>query len=147
MPKLHWEDLNPGDVFWGATESADREEMLDYARRNDPLPFHLDEEAAKASQFGGLIASGSYVITLWYRTSVPVLADIELLGGLEWLVKLKAPVRPDDQVRLRIEMIDKAPSRKPGRGYITIMNELFNQDDELVFTCEAKLMVGTRQSS
>ncbi len=144
MTKLHWEDLNLGDVFWGATVAADREEMLDYARRNDPLPFHLDEEAAKASQFGGLIASGSYVITLWYRTSVPVLADIELLGGLEWLVKLKAPVRPDDQVRLRIEMIDKAPSSKPGRGYITILNELFNQDDTLVFSCEAKLMVGTR---
>jgi len=144
MAKLHWEDLNLGDVFWGATVGADREEMLDYARRNDPLPFHLDEEAAKASQFGGLIASGSYVVTLWYRTSVPVLADIELLGGLEWLVKLKAPVRPDDQVRLRIEMIDKAPSSKPGRGYITILKELFNQDDTLGFSCEAKLRVGTR---
>jgi hypothetical protein len=51
--KLYFEDLEEGAVFRGDECVVDREEMLEYARKNDPLPFHLDEEAAKSSLFGG----------------------------------------------------------------------------------------------
>jgi acyl dehydratase len=54
--KMYFEDLEEGVVFRGDVCVADKEEMLDYARKNDPSPFHVDEEAARNSPYGGLIA-------------------------------------------------------------------------------------------
>ena len=83
MGKIFWDDLEEGSVIWGNTVVVDPEEMLEYARRNDPQPFHLDEEAAKATIFGGLIASAGYTVTLWYRSCIPILTKFEFLGGSE----------------------------------------------------------------
>jgi len=88
MEKIYWDDLEEGAVFWGDTVVVDPEEMLEYARRNDPQPFHLDEAAAKATPFGGLIASAGYTVTLWYRSAIPILTNLAFLGGFEWLIKL-----------------------------------------------------------
>ena len=67
MATVHFEDLVEGQEFVGDEVMVDKDEMLEYARKNDPWPFHVDEEAAKASPFGGLIASGGYAISLYYR--------------------------------------------------------------------------------
>jgi acyl dehydratase len=132
-------------VFWGDTVTADPEEMLDYARRNDPLPFHLDENAAKASLFGGLIASGEYTVTLWYRSLIPIVTKLAFLAGFDWLIKMPAPVRPNDRLRVKVEIKNKRASSKPGRGYVTVFEEMFNQDDTVVFSCELTWMLATRQ--
>jgi acyl dehydratase len=59
MPRLiTFEDLAEGSVFWGPEVMADADEMVAYARKYDPWPFHVDAEAAKQTPFGGLIASG-----------------------------------------------------------------------------------------
>jgi acyl dehydratase len=42
--------------------------MLEFSRRNDPWPFHVDEAAAALSPYGGIVASGGYIVTLWYRS-------------------------------------------------------------------------------
>ncbi len=144
MEKIYWDDLDEGAVFWGDTVVVDPEEMLEYARRNDPQPFHLDEDAAKATPFGGLIASAGYTVTLWYRSSIPILTKLAFLGGFEWLIKLPAPVRPDDELRVRIEIRNKKASSKPGRGYVVAFQEIWNQDDTIVFTCEVTWMLATR---
>ena len=81
--KKHFEDLEHGAVFWGDECEVDKEEMLQYALKNDPLPFHTDEEAAKASPYGGLIASGGYTVTLWYRSCIRLFADMAFLGGFD----------------------------------------------------------------
>jgi acyl dehydratase len=60
--KLYFEDLNEGTVFRDDECVADKDEMLDYARKNDPSPFHVDEEAARNSPYGGLIASAGYTV-------------------------------------------------------------------------------------
>ena len=60
MPRIFCDDLEVGSAFWGDWVTVDPDEMLDYARRNDPQPFHVDAEAARATPFGGLIASASY---------------------------------------------------------------------------------------
>ncbi len=144
MEKIYWDDLEEGAEFWGDTVVVDPEEMLEYARRNDPQPFHLDEDAAKATPFGGLIASAGYTVTLWYRSAMPVLTKLAFLGGFEWLIKLPAPVRPNDQLRVRIEIKNKRASSKPGRGYATAFHEIFNQDNIVVFSCETTWMLATR---
>lgn len=144
MDKIHWDELEEGTVFWGDTVPADREEMLAYALRNDPQPFHLDEDAAKATPFGGIIASAGYTVTLWYRSSTPVLAKLAFLGGFEWLIKMPAPVRADDQLRVRIEIKNKKASSKAGRGYVTAFQQIFNQDDIVVFSCEVTWMLAAR---
>ena len=144
MEKIYWDDLEDGAVFWGDTVVVDPEEMLEYARRNDPQPFHLDEDAAKATPFGGLIASAGYTVTLWYRSAIPILTNLAFLGGFEWLIKLPAPVRPNDQLRVRIEIKNKRASSKPGRGYVVAFHEILNQDDTIVFSCEVTWMLATR---
>ena len=144
MKKIHWNDLEEGAVFWGDTVTVNPEEMLEYARRNDPQPFHLDANEAMASPFGGLIASAGYTVTLWYRSAIPILTKLAFLGGFEWLIKLPVPVRPADQLRVRVKIKNKKTSSKPGRGYVTVFHEIFNQDNMVVFSCEVTWMLATR---
>ena len=144
MKKIHWNDLEEGAVFWGDTVTVNPEEMLEYARRNDPQPFHLDANEAMASPFGGLIASAGYTVTLWYRSAIPILTKLAFLGGFEWLIKLPVPVRPADQLRVRVKIKNKKTSSKPGRGYVTVFHEIFNQDNIVVFSCEVTWMLATR---
>ena len=142
--KLYFEELDEGTVFRGDECVADKDEMLDYARKNDPSPFHLDEGAAKNSPYGGLIASGGYTVTLWYRSAIPILASIAFLGGFEWHIKLPLPVRPGDRLHTEVEIRNKQPSSKPGRGYVTAVQRILNQDSQVVFTCEAVWMIAAR---
>jgi len=142
--KLYWEDLTEGQAFWGDRVIADREEMLAYAKRNDPLPFHIDEEAAKTSIFGTLIASGGYTVTLWYRSSIPIITRLAFLGGAEWHIKLTAPVKPGDELRLKVEVASRRTSSKPNRGYVTVNQALFNQNDVVVFTNDLTWIMARR---
>ena len=144
MKKIHWNDLEEGAVFWGNTVTVDPEEMLEYARRNDPQPFHLDANETMASPFGGLIASAGYTVTLWYRSTIPILTKLAFLGGFEWLIKLPVPVRPADQLRVRVKIKNKKTSSKPGRGYVTVFHEIFNQDNTVAFSWEVTWMLATR---
>jgi len=144
VKKIHWNDLEEGAVFWGDTVTVNPEEMLEYARRNDPQPFHLDANEAMALPFGGLIANAGYTVTLWYRSAIPILTKLAFLGGFEWLIKLPVPVRPADQLRVRVKIKNKKASSKPGRGYVTVFQEIFNQDNIAVFSCEVTWMLATR---
>ena len=142
--KMYFEDLEEGTVFRGDECVADKDEMLNYARKNDPLPFHVDEEAAGNSPYGGLIASAGYTVTPWYRSAIPILASIAFLGGFEWHIKLPLPVRAGDRLHLEVEIRNKKPSSKPGRGYVTALQKILNQDSQVVFTCEAAWMIATK---
>lgn len=142
--RLYWDNLNEGQVCWGDRLVAERQEMLAYARRNDPLPFHIDEEAAKTSMFGTLIASGRYTVTLWYRASIPVIAQLAFLGGAEWHIKLTAPVKPGDKLRLKIEVASRRTSSKPDRGYVTVKQTLLNEDEIVVFTNDFTWIIARR---
>jgi acyl dehydratase len=66
VKKIHWNDLEEGAVFWGDTVTVDPEEMLEYARRNDPQPFHLDANEAKTSPFGGCWIYGHVMVSVSY---------------------------------------------------------------------------------
>ena len=149
MVMVYFEDMEEGSIHWGSECPVDREEMLDYGRRYDPWPFHVDEEAAERSRFGGLIASGGYLISLMYRSSHAIYNTPEVTwafegGVLEWNAKFHSPVRAGDRLRDKLTILSKTPSRKPGRGIVKDIHEMVNQDDITVFSLEIAFLVATR---
>jgi acyl dehydratase len=148
MPTVYFEDLDVGSVHLGRECTCDRDEMLEFSRRNDPWPFHVDEAAAARSPFGGLIASGGYIITLWYRSLIEIYntpkATWAFLGAFDWKLKFLAPVRPADTLRARVTVKDKRPWIKPGRGLVTLAHEIVNQRAEVVCTVEVLVLLATR---
>lgn len=116
-----------------------RESILEYAQRYDPQPFHVDEEAAKRSPYGGLIASGWHTVSLAMRMICDAyLLDAASLGspGVNQVRWLK-PVRPGDSLRLRMTVLEAKPSTsKPDRGTVLHRWDVLNQDSETVMTME-----------
>jgi acyl dehydratase len=148
MEKIYFEDFCEGDVFWGDEVLVDRDEMLAYNKKNDPWPFHIDDEAAKQSPFGGIIASGGYTITLMYRSCIGIYNTPERqwqhLGGLDWNIKFTNPVRPGDQLRSKVTIRNVTASSKGGRGIIDQLVEVVNQDDKVVMPMEIIALIATR---
>jgi len=143
---LYWEDLTPGIYDLGSYEFT-QDEILEFAGRFDPQPFHIDEAAAAESVFGGLIASGwhtgSVYMGLYARNFLNYTASLGSPGveNLRWL----APVRPGDVVSATVEVLRTQPSASnPNRGTIFFRSELVNQDDVLVYSMEARGMFARR---
>jgi acyl dehydratase len=135
---VYFEDLAIGAAFVSDEEPVDPAEMLAYARRNDPWPFHIEEASAAAQAYGGVIASGGYTITLMYRLghriyNVPG-RRWAVIGALGWQVKFPLPLRQSDRVHLRITVQDKRASSRSERGHFDLLYELLNQHDALVLS-------------
>lgn len=143
----HWEDFEAGQVYELGARTVTRDEIVAFAREFDPQPFHLDEDAAARSPFGGLIASGWHTAALFMRMYVDELINDTVSMGspgveeLRWLV----PVRPGDELRGRVTILEAAPSStRPDRGTIRARMELRNQRDEVVLTMVARGFLGRR---
>jgi acyl dehydratase len=122
-PLDSFDELSVGQEFDFGTVTMTEAEILDFARRYDPQPFHLDRDAAAASIFGGLIASGLHTqATAFGQIIRSGLFGKVSLGGTEQVVRWPAPVRPGDTIALtgRIEAL--VPSRsKPDRGVAKVL--------------------------
>ncbi len=135
----YWEDFSVGEVQELGERRVDKDEVLAFARQFDPQPFHVDEEAAAKSMYGGLIASGWHTCAMLMR----MMCDGYLLGsaslgspGLENIKWLK-PVRPGDTIRAqRITLESRASNSKPDLGIVKNAWKVFNQHDELVMSLE-----------
>ena len=147
---LFFEDFHPGDVTETGSVTVTREEILAFARQFDPQPFHIDEEAARQSPYGGLIASGWHTASLCMRLIVALLGPGSgSLGspGVDELRWLK-PVRPGDELKVRVEVLETVPSRsKPDRGLVKLRYTMRNQKGEDVMTMVALGMVLRRQEA
>ncbi|HLU60677.1 MAG TPA: MaoC family dehydratase [Pseudonocardia sp.] len=146
MTELYFEDLAPGRSFDLGTIVVDRDEMVAFARRFDPQPFHVDEEAGKASIFGGLAASGWFTASLWMRAYADgVLARAASLGSpggeeIAW----PAPVFAGDELRASMEVLEARRSRsRPNLGLVKLRAWL-RRGDEVVFRSTFTGMFGTR---
>ncbi|MBA3475359.1 MAG: MaoC family dehydratase [Actinobacteria bacterium] len=146
MPEQYFEDFEPGQVVELGSVDVSEEEILEFARRYDPQPFHVDAEAAKGSVFGGLIASGWHTGALWMRLYVDAMLGASAQGSpgieeLRWL----APVRPGDTLLGRLTVLDATPSeRRPDRGTIRIRGEMVNQDGVTVLSMVSRGHFGRR---
>jgi acyl dehydratase len=151
MRLVYFEDLRVGDVYWGREVVVDPDEMMAYNLKNDPWPFHVDQEASKRSPFGGIIASGGYTITLMYRSLLGIYnnADTrwEFLGGFDWKLKFVTPVRPGDRLRVKMTIKSARPSSKEGRGVVNNFNEVLNQNGETVLSLDVVFLLAARPVS
>ena len=137
MATLFLDDLSEGQRFTTPGLTLTEAEIIDFAWRYDPQPFHLDTRAAAASPYGGLIASGfqtmAIVFRLIYQTGWFSSAS---LGGpgmdnLRW----HKPVRPGDTLRAFAEVKEVRPSKsKPDRGLLIYELSAVNQKGETIMT-------------
>lgn len=136
MPIKHfWEDFTPGWTFENGTFTLSAGEMVAFARQWDPQRYHVDEASARATPFGGLIASGWHTACICMRLIWDAyLADAASLGSpgvkeLRWT----RPVRPGDRLRLKMTVLEAKRSRtKPDRGTVLHRCEVYNQRGEVV---------------
>jgi acyl dehydratase len=122
-------------------------EMIEFARRFDPQPLHTDPEAAKRSEFGGLIASGWYTAAVLMRLRTE--GDKKIAGGLVGLgveqMRWPRPVRPGDTLHVETEVIELRPSRShPDHGIVRVRETAFNQTGDVVLTMITALWVPRR---
>jgi acyl dehydratase len=148
--RYYWEDMQAGTVRELGTVTLTAEEIKRFAAQFDPQPFHLDEEAGRASIFGGLCASGWHTCSLAMKLTVEnFLNQSSSMGspGLESFKWLK-PVYPGDTLRLRHSVIESRPLRKrPDTGLVRARWEMFNQDDAKVMEMEGYGMFRRRHPS
>ncbi|MBU6369659.1 MAG: MaoC family dehydratase [Burkholderiales bacterium] len=136
---IYWEDLQVGQVRQLGQIKPTREDIIAFAKQFDPQPFHLDDEAAKASVFGALCASGWHTCALAMRLMVTeFLCHTSSMGspGLENIKWLK-PVFPDDELRLQTTVLDTKPmGKRPDIGMTRNLWEMFNQHGDKVLHME-----------
>ena len=146
MPELAFEDFTPGRVFDLGTRIADREEMIEFARRYDPQPFHLDENAAKHSVFGGLCASGWYTAALWMRAYFDGVLSRSTSQGSPGGTSFAwpSPMFPGDEVVARVEVLAARRSRsRPNLGFVE-MRATVTRGEATLYRSEFTGMFGTR---
>ncbi len=141
-----FEDFGAGQTYDLGTVTVDETEMVDFARRYDPQPFHIDPVAAVDTPFGGLIASGWFTCSLWMRLYVDTLlldsTSQGSSGGDE--VRWRSPVRPSDVLSGRLTVVETlASSKRPDRGSVILRGELL-RDGEPVLTVQFRGLFGRR---
>lgn len=144
-PRLYLEDLFVGQRFESEPRTLDAAEIKAFAAQFDPQPFHLDEEAAKASLFGGLAASGWHTAALTMRMLVESVPLADGLVGAELQLAWPRPTRPGMTLRLTSEVTDIVPSRsKPHMAIVTTRNETRDQDGNMLQLFTVKMPVFKR---
>jgi acyl dehydratase len=144
----YFEDLAVGQKWVHTGRYALTEaEIREVGERWDPQPFHVDPEAAKASIFGGLVASSVHLFAV--MTAIGMGPEEEPAAAVSALgfdkVRLHAPARPGDELSAHVEVIDSRPSRsRPELGIVRNAIELVNQRSEVVFSLETAWLVQCR---
>ncbi|MFN3657454.1 MAG: MaoC family dehydratase [Pseudolabrys sp.] len=147
MPKLYWEDFEPGAVAIYGPRLVTREEIVAFAAEYDPQPMHLDEAAASTTLLGGLAASGWHSCCLMMR----MIADGFVLNsssmgapGVDEVRWLK-PLRPGMNIRIRDTVLDKRISRsRPEMGFVKHLIEVLDDKDTVLMTLTASFMLTLR---
>jgi acyl dehydratase len=140
------DDLSVGQRFSSASHTIDEAQIKAFAAQFDPQPFHLDGEAAKATLFGGLAASGWHTAAITMKLLVE--AGLPLMGGIIGSggeVSWPKPTRPGDTLTVVSEIEEITPSRsRPDRGMIRVRSETRNQHGETVQILIERLVVPRR---
>jgi acyl dehydratase len=154
MMGLCFEDIDVGLSADLGSYDFTRDNVLAFARRYDPQPFHLDDEAAARLHFGRLAASGWHTAAAWMKCYVATndrLRAEQAMGvesgpspgftEMKWL----RPVYPGDRVRYSTRITNKRElGSRPEWGLIFSHNEGINQHGELVFSFSGRVLVRRR---
>jgi len=148
MDQHYLEDFEAGQRFGGAARlRVDAERIKSFAAEFDPQPFHLDEQAANKSFFGGLAASGWHTAAITMRLLVE--SDLKPAGGILGAgfdeFRWPRPVRPGDELRVESEILEVRTSRsRPDQGLVKVRTTTLNQRDEAVQMSVGNLVVPRR---
>ena len=145
---IYFEDLEIGaETYFGSYEVT-REEVLEFARKYDPQPFHLSDEEAAKTHFGRLAASGWHTCAMTMAVIARHVVHEEQAGlgspGIDEL-RWRRPVFPGDTLHVRGKIVDKTPSRsKPEIGSFRSEMTVSNQDDQPVMTFTSIVLIRKR---
>ena len=148
MSGMHLEDFVVGKVYRSsARKRVTTEEIKKFAAEYDPQPFHLDEEAGRKSFFGEFVASGWHTACLTMRLLVD--SDFKAANGLIGAgfdeLKWPRPVRPGDELRIEVEVLEIRPTKsRPDIGFVKFRLTTLNQKDEPVQIGVCNLVVPRR---
>jgi acyl dehydratase len=147
IEERYFEDYATGAVHEFGSIGVTEDEIIEFAQKYDPQPFHVDPEAARQTQFGGLIASGWQTAGLMMRLVVDhYLSRVASLASpgvdeLRWI----RPVRPGDTLSVRATVLEANPSSsRPDRGLVRTFFEVLNQHGEVVMSARAMNMLRRR---
>lgn len=150
MIPQYFEEFEVGQTFDLGSATVTKDEIVAFGRQFDPQPFHIDEQAAEHSMYGGLIASGWHTTAILMRLLVDGLLNSTASMGspgvdeLRWL----RPVRPGDTLRARLTIVETTPSKsRLDRGTIRSTCQVLNQRDEVVMRVTAANIIGRRPSA
>lgn len=146
---IYFEDFKIGEKTADTDEYlVTEEEILEFGRRWDQAPYHIDKEAAQNSVFGGLVAPGAFIMAIqtWLlHRQEDTTAALGRLGSEE--LRFPNPVRPGDRISLSMECVDKRESQSnPERGIVTNAISLTNQNGEPVLTLKDTILVAKKPS-
>lgn len=144
----YFEDIAIGAKASFGSYPVTREEVIDFASRYDPQPFHLSDEAAAQTHFGRLSASGWHTCAMVMSMIVANLKNNKQAGlgspGVDELRWLK-PVYPGDTLRCETEVIEKRQSQsRPEMGIFKSRMTVFNQDNVAVMSMVSNGLIATR---
>lgn len=144
---LYFEDFSIGQRFGSRSHAVGAEEIKEFARTWDPQPFHLDEDEAARTIFGGLAASGWHTAAI--TMGLVVRGEFRPVNGILGLgvedLRWPAAVRPGDTLRVVSEVVEVRPSiSKPDYGIVKVRNTTTNQEEEPVQVFTAILLVARR---
>jgi acyl dehydratase len=147
---IYFEDLEVGaETDFGSYEVT-REEMLEFARKYDPQPFHLSDEEAAKTHFGRMSASGWHTAAMTMAVIARYVVRHRQAGlgspGIDEL-RWRKPVYPGDTLHVRGKIIEKTPSRsRPEMGSFRTHTTVTNQNGETVMTFTSIVLIRRRQS-
>ncbi len=143
--KVYLEDLSQGMVYESREYGLDVGQIHAFAQEFDPQPFHLDEEAARESLFGGLAASGWHTAAITMKLLVESLPLAGGIIGASGEIAWPKPTRPGDVLRVVSTIMSVVPSRsKPDRGIVTVQSDTMNQHGDTCQRFVARLVVFRR---
>ena len=146
-PLLHLEDVFVGQQFPSSVFELDEASLKDFARQFDPQPFHLDDEAARSTVFGGLAASGWHTAAITMRLMVESVPVARGMIGAGAEITWPMPTRAGDRLRVSSTVLEIKPSRsKPDRAIILLESLTFNQHEEVVQRLVSRVVLFKRSS-
>lgn len=146
MEKRYFEDITDGELLHCEKLILTSKDIVEFAKRFDPQPFHIDEIAAKESIFCGLIASSLHTLSACTRVVVDAQADVEIVSGVGMdEVKMFNPVRPDDVLTVEACWTGlKRSQSKPNLGFAGIKCMVTNQDGKPVIEYGYRYIISCR---
>lgn len=147
---IYFEDLVVGTEREFGTYEVTRDEVIEFATKYDPQPFHLSDEAAAKTHFGRLAASGWHTAAMTMAVIARKVIEEEQAGlgspGIDEL-RWKKPVYPGDTLHVFSEILEKTPSRsRPEIGSFRAQNTVKNQDGDVVMSFQSIVLIRRRPS-